>query len=316
MKSDYGLTNSRARELFARTTRSTDRVLVTGATGWFGQTAIDLIAQNKRDSMYLASRTRTLPVGQALVSVSSFDIDEIAHFEPTVVIDCAFLTRDRVPTMPLEEYVRTNEKLTGQLIEIASLPSVERVVSISSGAAIYPHDALDDDVEDNPYGWTKRRSERRLAESVLVDSTSVVIARAWSVSGAYVLKPRSYAFSDMIIQAMGGSVHVTAATRVYRRYVSVEDLLTVALASATSPGLTVIDSGGPLVEMQELAEAVIRIVNPSATITRVAPVPGEPGAYYADPQGWDLACAAAKFDPATLDEQIAITRAGLGSRLE
>lgn len=300
MKLNSGLTNSRAQELFARATGSSDRVLVTGATGWFGQTAVDLIAQNERQSLYLASRARTLVVGQAAVAIGTFDLNEIAKFEPTVVIDCAFLTRDLVSTMPLQEYVRINEGLSDQLLEISSLPSVARVVSVSSGAAVYPRDALDADVADNPYGWTKRRSEEKLGEFVVANSTAVVVARAWSVSGAFVQKPASYALSDMILQAMRGAVHITAPTPVYRRYVSVEDLLAVALASATAPGLTVIDSGGPLVEMQELAEVIVRVVNPAATITRVVPGPGKPGTYFASPGGWDLACATARFVPASL----------------
>ncbi len=45
-----------------------------------------------------------------------WDDREVATFAPTVVLDCAFLTRGRVAEMPLDEYVATNRTLTERLV--------------------------------------------------------------------------------------------------------------------------------------------------------------------------------------------------------
>ncbi len=92
---------------------------------------------------------------------------------------------------------------------------------------------------------------------------------------------------------------------------SVEDLLAVSLSSATDGGIRVIDSGGELVEMGELARAVVAVVNPSASIER-APLSAAPSNdYFASTEAWDSACAAASFTPAPLADQIATAANGV-----
>jgi nucleoside-diphosphate-sugar epimerase len=228
-----------------------------------------------------------------------------------VVIDCAFLTRDRVATMPLADYFTINESLIANTLAAAHLDSVRRVVTISSGAAVFPVDALSRPREENPYGWLKRHAEHELESVAQERGISAVIARAWSLSGAFVRHPAHYALFDMITQAIAGAIHITATAPVYRRYTSVEDLLAVALSNAGSPGATVIDSAGPLLEMAELAAAVARVVNTGAPITRAQPDGGAPHAYFAEPASWDRACVSAAFVPADIDEQIAIAYQGL-----
>ena len=48
-------------------------------------------------------------------TIRAWDSREVAAFAPTVVLDCAFLTRGRVADMPLGEYVATNRTLTERL---------------------------------------------------------------------------------------------------------------------------------------------------------------------------------------------------------
>ena len=290
------------------------RVLVFGASGWFGRTAVALLEGVRCPTLFIASAAKEIVVGGAAVRCEAWDEGAIRAFAPTVVLDFAFLTRDVVATMPLSDYVAANEALTAKLLVAASLPTVRRVLTISSGAAVYPDDALLHPMDANPYGWLKRRAEDALAELAESRSLSTVVARAWSVSGAFVQKPASYALSDMIMQATRGAIHIRATRPLYRRYVCVEDLLAVALASATAPGARVIDSGGPLLEMGELAAAVASIVNPSAMITRAEPDGSEPDSYYAAIDSWEAACRASSFVPNDIEGQIAIAEAGLRGR--
>jgi nucleoside-diphosphate-sugar epimerase len=262
----------------------------------------------------MASRSRDIDVGGVTVPIVAWDWEAVEAFAPTIVIDCAFLTRDLVGSMSPGEYVDRNSRLTENMLAAANLSSVSRVITISSGAAVHPVDALLRPIEENPYGWLKRRAEEELGTVARARGISAVVARAWSVSGALVLKPRSYAFSDMILEAAEGGVHITATVPVYRRYVGVEDLLAVAIASATVPDLRVIESGGPLVEMQELAETIVSVVNPAATITRAPSTDGEPDLYYAPAEPWETACAEVSFVPATLEQQAATAYTGLRLR--
>jgi nucleoside-diphosphate-sugar epimerase len=305
--------HAQAAALWRGSLGASDRVLVLGATGWFGRTATALLQQALSASLLVASRARSFDIADKPATCSAWDWDEVQAFAPTVIVDCAFLTRDLVSQMTLSEYVSRNRALTDRMLAASGIHSVQRVITISSGAAVYPVDALSQPLADNPYGRLKREAEQQLTELGLSRGIRTVIARAWSVSGAFVQKPRSYALSDMILQARTGTIEIAATTPVFRRYTGVDDLLALALAHAVEGGRSVIDSGGQLVEMMGLAEAVVAAVNPAATINRAEVAGGEPNTYHSDDLSWQGACAEIAFAPATLRQQIDIANAGLAA---
>ena len=299
-----------AAALWAANIAADDRVLVIGATGWFGRTATALMASLPNPAMFVSSRARAFSAGSTTATSVEWQWDDVTAFQPTTIIDCAFLTRDLVSGMGLEHYVQANQQLTDNLVSAAALPSVRRVMTISSGAAVYPVDALTRPMHENPYGRLKREAEQQLSELASQRGIAAVIARAWSMSGAFVIKPRHYAISDMVVQASQGAIAIAAPMPVYRRYASVEDLLAVSLAVA-STATPVVDSGGPLLEMAQLAEAVAAAVNPAAVISRVPMGDAPANRYYADPAVWDAACATLGFTPAGLDDQLRVVMAGV-----
>ncbi len=237
-----GLVSTGARALAAQALGN-DRVLITGASGWLGRTALDLLAPLGLPTLALASRARTIRVSGCEIGCRAWDDREVAAFAPTVVLDCAFLTRDRVADMPLDEYVAANRILTERLVYATQLPGVRLALTVSSGAAVYPHDALDGPIEDNPYGYLKRGAEYRLAEAAAESGAVPVVARAWSISGAHVQKPQGYALGSMIRDADAGAIRITARRPVFRRYVLAEELLALGIAEG-GVGPATIDSGG------------------------------------------------------------------------
>ncbi|OBK44998.1 NAD-dependent epimerase/dehydratase family protein [Mycobacterium kubicae] len=283
-----------------------DRVLVTGASGWLGRTALDLLAPLGLPTLALASRNRLIRVGDYEIECRVWEDKEVAAFEPTVVLDCAFLTRDRVDDMSLVEYVAANRGLIQRLVYATHLPGVRLALTISSGAAVYPHDALDGPIEENPYGYLKREAERRLAQAAAENNVMPVIVRAWSISGSHMQRPSHYALGSMIQAADAGAIHIMARRPVFRRYVLAEELLAVGIAEGNI-GAATIDSGGELVEMADLAARIAAVVNPDAVITRNEFNSSESDHYHSDGRDWEMRCA--KWDLASepLDRQIKIT---------
>lgn len=304
-----GLLSAGARALAARSLGE-DRVLVTGASGWLGRTALDLLAPLGLPTLALASRARIIQVGDCEIECRVWDDREVAAFAPTVVLDCAFLTRDRVTHMPLDEYVAANRTLTERLVYATRLPDVRLALTVSSGAAVYPHDALDGPIEDNPYGYLKREAEQRLAEAAAGAGAVPVVTRAWSISGAHVQKPQGYALGSMIRDADAGAIRIMARRPVFRRYVLAEELLAMGLAEG-GVGPATIDSGGELVEMGELAAQVAQVVRPDAVISRDEVDPRDPDRYHSDGRDWERRCKRWDLASASLDRQIEITARGV-----
>lgn len=306
------LISPNAKRLWERSLSKNDRVLITGATGWFGQTAMHLMKGIEEiPVLALASKSRFFESIGFTYQVEIWDEKLVTDFKPTVVIDCAFLTREQAFENDLESYISTNTDLTNQLLKLTSLPSVKRVITISSGAAMYPADALNGTVIDNPYGYLKRKAELALRDVSKESNTKAVVARAWSVSGAFIGKPGHYALSDMILSALSGQIIIKAQNEVFRRYVSVEDLLALSLAQSNVCSFDVIDSEGPLLEMNDLAHHVAFVVNPKSTISRVKRNEDKPNVYYSHTNRWPSLCEQWEFVPEKIDQQIFRTYKGL-----
>ncbi|WP_231513338.1 NAD-dependent epimerase/dehydratase family protein [Mycobacterium paragordonae] len=303
------LVSAGARALAARALGD-DRILITGASGWLGRTALDLLAPLGLPTMGLASRARTIRAGDGEIECRVWDDRAVADFAPTVVLDCAFLTRDRVAAMPLSDYVAANRALTDHLVYATRLPNVRLALTVSSGAAVYPHDALDGRIEDNPYGYLKREAEHQLAEAAAGSGAVPVVARAWSISGAHVQKPQGYALGSMIQAAASGAIRIMARRPVFRRYVLADELLAVGIAEG-GVGPATIDSGGELVEMGELAARIAAVVRPDAVISRGEVDPSDPDRYHSDGQDWEKRCGRWGLASASLERQIEITARGV-----
>lgn len=271
--------------------RQSDRVLVLGSSGWFGREFAALLTEVGAD------RPVVLQVGGPSTGTSVSQA-EIADFDPTVVVNFAFLTRERVQIEGEEAFTSTNRGLTDRFIRAASMSNVRMAVTVSSGATVSE--------PEHPYGKLKQIEESEASELV-TESRSIVVLRAYSVSGGYVRRPHDYAFSDFISQASTGTISVKADHAVFRRYCSVADALTAALRAGDIGRSGILETGGDLVEMGELAYRVAGIVNPRARVER-APITGAPASrYHSDNRSWSEWLEMANVRQMDLDAQITAT---------
>mgnify|MGYP003607963359 FL=1 len=276
--------------------RDNDRLLLLGGSGWFGSALREMLPSDL-PLMATASRARGPFV--------RWDWQQVVDFAPTVVVDFACLTSDHLSRLQEQEYLRINSDLINQFARSAGLESVRAILVASSGAAVQ--------MPQTPYGQVKRAQEK-LCTQLMSPTRSAVVARAYSVSGPHVLAPNAYAFSDFILQARQGHVHVSAQRPTWRRYISAGDFLWVTSTLTLGGWSGVVDSGGPLIELGNLAQRVVQVVNPAATITRAALTVPTPSTYASDGTSWMHACELLDYHPWPLSNQIEHTAQGLDAR--
>lgn len=264
-----------------------------GGTGWFGATMLHLVG---RSAPTLATSSRDLN------GYVRFERHVLEEFAPTVVANFAFLTREKVAAIGRKAFTATNLTLTRDFLWAAQLPNVRLALTVSSGAALTE--------PSHPYGALKAAEEEQALGLASATRASVIL-RAYSVSGPYVRRPEAYAFSDLIRQCAAGRMHVNATRPTFRRYVDVEDALNVCLALGLSGGAHLVETGGDLIEIGELADRIRRIVNPAARLSREPLQSHKPSTYASDNQSWTAACLATEVVPRTLDAQIEWTFTGL-----
>jgi nucleoside-diphosphate-sugar epimerase len=296
--------SSRSVRLASRAITKLDRVLVTGASGWFGQTATAMLDALEIPSYLIGSKGRNLKVAGVEKKIDVWDFAKISDFAPTVVIDCAYLTRELVGGIGLDTYIQVNRNLLQQIVDLKDLQSLRIVVSFSSGAAdVYRSYADERSIEADPYGYLKAEQEEVLKSGFNSSKSDLVIARVWSASGSLVTKINGFAFSDLINQALNGRMEVSSSFDVWRRYCMIEEVIAIALNGSQGSG-QVFDTGGRLIEIRELASLIKEIVNPNASLILPSLKAGLASNYFSDGKSWDSWCQTLHFEPTPLEQQI------------
>lgn len=269
--------------LTERLARGEYRVTITGASGWLGQACLEMLSSafgsDFADRVHCfgsAPRTLRLRSGQTVGQLSLSAMRSLVR-QPTMLLHFAYLTKEKVAAMSLDDYVATNRAISRSTVEAAQQIGVDRVFLVSSGAVYQAMVASAGDRSVHTYGALKLEDEALFERFAQVqDGRRVVTARLFNLSGPYINKLGSYALASFIEQARrrpgGGCININAAHPVIRSYVGVENLLGVALShlmgDAGDPYLRFDTAGEREVEVQDLAEVVRSLVNPDADIRR------------------------------------------------
>jgi nucleoside-diphosphate-sugar epimerase len=300
-----------AQELFLNNLRSDDRVLVTGAAGWFGRTAIAMTGGASLELLATGSKDQKIEIDGQSQAVHTQTLEIILAFRPTVIIDSAFVTRERLPVLGHKAYIEANQRIIDESLAIAAMPSVRKYIGFSSGATKHLAGHSSSSIEENPYAAQKRMYESKISEITANLQSDISVARVWSVTGSYCTKPQTFAFTDLIAQAKLGLIEIKAKHLVFRRYCALEDVLAIAMLP-TAPGSNpIFDTGGDLIELGELAKRVVNLVNPNAEIRRQIDPELPSDDYYSDSEDWDGLLQSADLAKDSISEQV--TRVAQGS---
>jgi len=297
--------SAQASSLFFDAVDAYKRVLILGASGWFGRTVLSMMGRGAQNALLVGQSERHINIGGSPILVQEWSEGFLEEFGPDLVLDFAFLTKDKILPLGLEEFSRRNAMLSERLFSIASFPSVKKIVTVSSGAAIHKQPAQSQWAKDS-YGRQKAHNEDVLRELATAADKEIIVARAWSVSGGHVQSPEKYAFSDFISRALTEKkIHITAPHRVFRRYCAVEDFLAVALLAPTEKSYTEFDSGGELIELEDLAKLIASemggVLLDFSYPDRTGPVPDS---YFSDGEDWDRLCRETGLIPLDFISQI------------
>ena len=296
--------NRSSLDLAGKAVNEGDRVLVTGASGWFGQTATAMLEILGIPTLLIGSKARHIDIAGIQKELHVWNSDKIEDFAPTVVIDCAYLTREMVESAGLKTYIEVNRKLVQRIIDLRDLPSLRLAVSFSSGAAETYRSHIDEkSIETDPYGFLKVEQEEVLQSEFNSSKADLVIARVWNTCGSLVTKINGFAFSDLIDQALKGRIEVSSNFEVWRSYCMIEEVLAVSL-NGSQGSEQVFDTGGRLIEINELAKLIQEIVNPKADLVLPSVKTGATSSYFSDAKSWNKWCRSLNFEPIRLEEQI------------
>lgn len=287
------------------------KTIVTGASGWLGteyleSLLLDLGSEKLTNSVVCLGSTRR---PKYLSDGTELTIEKMGEFEITGpvsgILHLAFLTRDKVAHMSPADYSHANLSITSQAVRLIERYKPNWVASVSSGAVVSsPGGPLENSLENNPYGFTKRIEETLLREVCGATGSNLAIGRLWGAMGSHMPINRAYAISDFIMQALETStIQVKAGHEVFRRYCLASDFMAVLTGVAKNHPLTIFDSGGSLIELGALAAKIAdQLSVPLLARPLIAGKPAD--TYFPDSNRYELIAAEMNVSLANIDEQM------------
>lgn len=263
--------------------------IVTGASGWFGRTALYEYEQQfgpealRSNVIPCSSTPRKIDICSSSGPVQSISIRELDQIEHAAgLIHFAFLTRERLRDVGLSQYIEQNRAITASIANfIARNPGIPIITTSSGAASVF--DGVDVDLNQNPYAALKKEEEDLWRQSG-TDRMAVVF-RVYAASGRYIKNPKLFALGDFLCTALAGNrIDVCSRRPVIRSYVHVGTMVRLFWAMLMTPSMSSfrqVDAAMQTMSLVDLANLISEIwglPNPNINIDPSIP----PDDYSAD----------------------------------
>lgn len=237
-------------------------IAISGASGWLGNATIEVIEEiaPKVSPLLFTSNGREI----VLRNLEKRDTQGFLVSQPPTSLEgfihLAFLTRDKIESAGSKDFISTNLSLIAKACQVIESSKPKWVVAVSSGAILNRNSGeLESNIESNPYGFCKRIEELLITQAASKVGANVVIGRLWGASGRFMPPNPAYALSNFIISAhTQKKIMIKSGGQVIRRYVDASEFMEVLINAAISGKSLTLDSGGPRVEIGELATLVAK----------------------------------------------------------
>ncbi len=307
-------------------------IVITGATGWVGRTAIYEL-QRLLTPKDFVERVRLFASKAAVISFPAYEFQGpfdllvqpleglpalAKSHEISTVFHTAFLTRDRLSDVGREQYVKTNRWITSQLVEALEFARSARAVIISTGAAeaFDEPSSFDEEGTNDIYGLLKHEEEVRL--SGLVPS---LVLRIYALSGRFIRKAERFALGDFLVSALRKErICINSTTTVLRSYGNAGDITALAWK-------WLFEFSGDLKFKKPIAAVTMKtdLLNLAQEVTKIFGLPpvkfsidfeAIPNSYIADSSLFLQLLDDYGLIPKTLEQQLLETAAGLSNSAE
>lgn len=263
--------------------------LLTGASGWFGKTALWQYEQwygpeaLRKHVVAFASTAKEIDFGSPHGPMPAQPLSAITTIpRPRGLIHLAFLTRDQLQHLGVEHYIAINRQITHHIERLLNQQPQLPIITTSSGAAA-ALESQEQDLLQNPYAVLKQEEEGLWQQHA--QARMALVFRVYAASGRFLKSPKLFALGDFVEKALKGQAIVIKNPRpVLRSYVHVGTLMRLCwalLRQPLAPGFQQIDACTETLSLLELAELISQIWHLAAPEHQIDPNLS-PDSYIAD----------------------------------
>ncbi len=240
------------------------KILLTGASGWIGKSFLEVYESNFGPEITQANICATSSVKKEIKLESGTIIktlplgDEInLNRKYGGIVHLAALTKDKVNQHDNSEYIYKNMELLSFTLQAVD-KGIDWLICVSSGAVFKSNKIeFENDINSNPYGFYKRLEETIFSNLQTKQNFTFVCPRLWGGTGKDMKSHQNYAFGSFIKDALEkNQIVIKSGHKVYRKYIDTRDLMNLCLKMVQNNETKIFNSGGPLIEIGELAKKI------------------------------------------------------------
>jgi len=297
-----------------------EKILISGASGWLGNSTLRYlekqykIEQLKGNLQVVSTSNKNL---DSFPSINTKTYEQLINEDSEYdgFIHLASLTKDKSLIMNKNEYIGEYLRITSNAAQLLQ-KTKKWFIFVSSGAIWeLPNLKLENSIEKNPYGFLKRLEENLFSEICKNSGIAYVCGRLWGGAGIELREPEKYAIGSLILNAIRNqNLQINSGHKVYRRYVDTSIFMELCIKMAQKGITKTFDSGGEIVEIQEIAE-IINLRFPKLQIMRTNRASQEDDKYFSRSQEFEELLKDFDLQHPTISELIDQTIIGLQSRI-
>ena len=252
--------------------QSDSKIVIFGATGWLGRECLALIRNYLKNDfnsglILVASKSNVIEIGDTKLRVVALD-DFPVETKCDLVIDFSFITQEKMSKMGGKEFVLENTKLTQRIRNYIAEVQPSNVYYASSGAADPNFLMKTNSPSKKVYGELKLEAEFQLEQICSEIDSQLLINRIWSITGTHMLEPHKYAIGDFVTQALNNKkIVINSSDQILRSYIDAADLFDTCFNYLLDGNYGLLNSGGYVVSLLELANSVSRELNMNEVLT-------------------------------------------------
>ena len=250
-----------------------DQIVIYGAKGWIGKSAVSVVFNQKahriqKSILLVGSKTEQLINSGELVQMYSANDAKNFVSKNCIFVNAAYLRREKLDFYSPNEYIRKNREIIEFGENLLRQKRIKTFINLSSGVASQNTDYVRNE-RNSVYAKCKIDDEILIKNVSDSASAALINCRVYSISGKFINEFKNLAFSLFMKQALTKPNIITVESQnTYRTYLDAVDLITVLFHLSLNNKSCMIDSGGSLIKLGQLADKIATIL-PAASVTKL-----------------------------------------------
>lgn len=284
------------------------RVAITGSGGWLARCAFSAISILNSEGFNIEAKmfsTRAQEIHlRSGLKYNTKLLSETSILDFDLIVPLSFLTQEKFNILGETAYKARNLELMKSELYAFTKRMNPRVLLISSGVVKNPSDLQASKPSYRCYADLKKLQENLYRDSVGLSNLS--ICYLYSCTSYEIPNWQNYSFSTIVHDVIfGNRILIQNSLPVLRKFVDSTELFYVMFKEIISGNNFSISSGGPLIEIEDLAKMAINILGSKSDILREDTLSGSHAdVYYAPENSMDELFEVHNKKISTIEDQI------------